>query len=128
MNPKTIFIFLAVAVILAGLVIELIYILRTGRYIRGILLGWGLWSVGYLIVIIILPWIAITINSEYAKLLQVPDAPGFLILVGWAPALFIAIIALFVQCIIEWLFPPKPTTNEDLEQPKKDNNIDELVK
>ena len=119
MDLELLILIFTITVYISVLVAEFIYIMRTDRFGRGILLGWGLLIFGALLNCAILPWIASAFNPEYVKYFPNPIVFSSMTVGGWFPALIIAAIALFVQCIIEWLRPPKPKIDEALEQPKK---------
>lgn len=108
MNLELLGIIFSITVYISCLVVEFIYIMRTDRFGRGILLGWGLLIFGALLNCSILPWIVSTSNPEYVKYFPNPIVFSSMTVAGWVPALTIAGIAIFVQGIIEWLHSSKP--------------------
>lgn len=81
----------------AGLVIAFWYVLRTGRIIKGLFMGWGLSVICVFVVAVVFPAI-MAVYSEQCSLFF-PEATGVfaIILTGWLPASGVALVAGFVR-------------------------------
>lgn len=77
----------------AGLIIALWYVLRSGKIIKGVFIGWGLSIVCVFLVVVVFPAVLTIFNEQYTSFF--PDAIGLplIMLTGWLPALIVAILA-----------------------------------
>jgi hypothetical protein len=85
----------------AGLIISFIYVLKTGKYIKGVFIGWGLSVMFIFIDSVIIPGILGQSNIELIK--YFPDAIAVLpiILLGWSLAIAVSAIAYFIRWIVK---------------------------
>jgi len=77
----------------AGLMTAFWYVLRSGRVVKGLFIGWGLSIVGIFLASVVLPGIVNVYNSEYCQ--YFPEAIGVpaVMFLGWMPALVAAALA-----------------------------------
>jgi hypothetical protein len=75
----------------AGLIIAFWYVLRSGRILKGILIGWGLSIICVFLASVVFPGVVAIYNKEYS--LYFPEAIGVraIIFTGWLPASVVAI-------------------------------------
>ncbi len=94
---------------IAGLIIEFCYVLRSGKIVKGVIIGWGLSIICVFLVSVVLPAIVAVYDSEYIALF--PEAIGvpFVMIGGWVSALIVALLARLVKRGIEhWAKTSRP--------------------
>jgi hypothetical protein len=98
----------------AGLIIAFCYVLRSGRILKGILIGWGLSIVFIFLDSVMFPGVVAIYNKEYS--LCFPEAIAVLptILTGWLSACFVAIVAGLIRHVTRrfWLHSGQTKTNK----------------
>ena len=89
----------------AGLIIAFWYVLRSGRILKGILIGYGLSIICVFLASVVLPGVVALYDKEYCR--YFPEAIGVpaIIFTGWLPASVVAIIAGLIRYITKrfWL-------------------------
>jgi hypothetical protein len=86
----------------AGLIIAFCYVVRSGKIVKGVLIGWGLSIICVFIVSVVLPGLAGLYDSEYARYFPEAIAVPGVIATGWAPALVVAVAARLLKQGIEY--------------------------
>jgi len=83
----------------AGLIIAFWYVLRSGRVIGGILIGWGLSIICVFLVSVLLPGVLAVVvgHEEYSQLFPEEIGVFAIAVTGWLPASVVAIIAAFAR-------------------------------
>lgn len=84
----------------AGLVIVFLYVLRGGKYEKGIVIGWGLKLTGACFAALILPNIASIHNHEYIQFFPEAIVIPPLIIFGWLEPAIVTIIAGLLREVI----------------------------
>ena len=84
----------------AGLLIEFCYVVHSGKFVKGALIGWVLTIVFIILVSLVFPSIVGIYYGEYCR--YFPDANGvpIVIALGWSPSMVVAIIAVLIRQII----------------------------
>ena len=83
------------------MIIAFCYVLRSGKIVKGALIGWGLSIVCVFLISVVLPAVVALYDIEYASFF--PDAigvPGVMV-IGWVPGLLVAVVARLVKRGIE---------------------------
>lgn len=94
---------------IAGLIVAFCYVLRSGKIVKGVLIGWGLTIICVFLISVVLPAIVAVYDTEYVALF--PEAIGVLpvMIGGWIPALLVAVLARLVKLGIErWAKTDRP--------------------
>ena len=89
----------------AGLIIAFLYVLRSGKYEKGILIGWGLTLIGGCVISTVLPEIASLHNHEYLNFFPEANGIPMIILFGWFEPVIVTIIAGLLRKIVVHLRP-----------------------
>jgi hypothetical protein len=81
----------------AGLIIAFCYVVRSGKIVKGALIGWGLSIICVFIVSVVLPGLVGLYDSEYSR--YFPEAIGVpgVMATGWVPAFLVAAVARLVK-------------------------------
>jgi len=77
----------------AGLAIAFWYVLRGGKVVKGLFIGWGLSIVGIFLASVVLPGIVNVYNSEYCQYFPEAIGVGAVLVLGWMPASVVAALA-----------------------------------
>jgi len=77
----------------AGLVIAFWYVLRSGRVVKGLFIGWGLSIVGIFLASVVFPGLVSVYNSEYCQYFPEAIGVGAVMFLGWMPASVTAVLA-----------------------------------
>ena len=90
---------------MAGLIISFWYVLRSGKILKGILIGWGLSIICIFLVSVVFPGVVALYDKEYCR--YFPEAIGVpaIIFTGWLPASVIAIIAGLLRQVAKRFWP-----------------------
>ena len=108
---------------ISGLIIAFLYVLRNGKILNGILIGYGLTIICIFLVSVVLPGIVAIYDEEYCK--YFPEAIGVIpvILTGWLPASIVTAIAAFIRHITKRFWPclGKMQINKESSEKTKDN-------
>lgn len=89
----------------AGLIFAFLYVLRSGKILKGILIGYGLTIIFVFLVSVVFPGVVAIYDKEYSR--YFPEAIGVpaIILTGWLPASVVAIVAGFLRHVIKRFWP-----------------------
>ncbi len=88
----------------AGLVIAFWYVLRSGRVLNGVFIGWGLSIVGIFLASVVFPGIVSVYNSEYCQYFPEAIGVGAIMVLGWMPASVAAALAGIIRYAVRrWL-------------------------
>lgn len=102
----------------AGLIFAFCYVLRSGRVVWGILIGWGLTIICAILVSIVFPAIVAVFNTKYVAFFPDAICVTAVIFMGWQPAFVVAAIAGFVKLVIE---PRKKTESPATTRPEHES-------
>ena len=94
------------SILIVGLVIPFYVVLRSGNWLRGIFLSWGLLFLSFFIVSVPLFGIVAAYNKDLA-VRCFPEAIGNtpVLLLGWFPALIISAAAAAIRFLIRYFCP-----------------------
>jgi len=83
----------------AGLIIEFWYVLRSGKILKGILIGYGLSIICVFLASVVFPGVVAIYDKEYSR--YFPEAIGVaaIIFTGWLLASVVAIVAGLIRHI-----------------------------
>ena len=89
----------------AGLIIAFWYVLRSGKVLKGILIGWGLTIICVFLVSVVFPGVVAIYDNEYSR--YFPEAIGVsaIIFTGWLPASVAAIVAGLLRHVTKRFWP-----------------------
>jgi len=77
----------------AGFIIAFVYVLQSGKIIKGVFIGWGLFIICTFLITVVFPAVVALYNYDYCRFF--PEAIGLplVILAGWLPASIVSIVA-----------------------------------
>lgn len=84
----------------AGLIVALCYVLRSGKILKGILIGYGLSIVCVFLVSVVFPGILAGYNKEYSLCFPEAIAVPAVIFTGWLPSSVVVIIAGIIKYFV----------------------------
>jgi hypothetical protein len=90
--------------VVAGLIIAFCYVLRSGKVLKGILIGWGLSILCIFLDSVVFTGVVAIYNKEYSLCFPEAIAIPAVIFTGWIPASVVAIIAGFIRHIKKHIF------------------------
>ena len=82
---------------MTGLVIAFWYVVRSGKLLKGLFIGWGLSIICFFLISTVVPALVGTLDSEYR--LYFPEEIGLPIVIalGWIPALIVSTVAALIR-------------------------------
>jgi len=83
----------------AGLIIAFLYVLRSGKVLKGILIGWGLSILCIFLDSVVFPGVVAIYSKEYSLYFPEAIAVPAIISIGLLPATIVAIVAGFIRHI-----------------------------
>jgi hypothetical protein len=110
-------------IVIAGLIIAFLYVLRSGKIFKGILIGYGLSIICISLASVVLPGIVAIYDKEYCQYFPEAIAVPAIIFTGWLPVSIVVIIALIIRHIAKRFWPcsGKMPIKEENTEKTKDN-------
>jgi len=103
----------------AGLIIAFWYVLRSGKILKGILIGWGLSILCIFLDSVVFPGVVAIYNKEYSLYFPEAIAVPAIIFTGWLPASVVAIVAGLIRHVTKRFWP----YNEQMKKTKENVGV-----
>jgi len=84
----------------AGLIVAFWYVLRSGKILKGILIGYGLSIVCVFLISVVIPGVLAGYNKEYSLFFPEAIAVTAVIFTGWLPSSVVAVIAGLIRYFV----------------------------